>query len=294
YDLMPEKFNNKTNGVTPRRWVKLANPGLARLLTEAVGDGWVTDLGKLRGLERLTGDAAFRERFRAVKRENKVRLAEAVRQATGVVLAPDALVDAQVKRVHEYKRQLLNLLHVVHEFLRIVEDGHRPPPRVVVFAGKSAPGYRAAKDIIQLINQVADLVNSHPRCAGLLKVAFVPDYRVSLAEVIIPAAELSEQVSTAGTEASGTGHMKFSMIGALTIVTLDGANIEIREEVGAENFFLFGNTVEQVHALQSQGVAPRTFYDRSDTVRRILDSFRTDRLSPGEPGKYSWVFAKLV
>jgi starch phosphorylase len=294
YDLTPEKFNNKTNGVTPRRWVKSSNPGLAQLLTEAVGDGWVTDLEKLHGIERLADDAGFRERFRAVKRENKTRLAEVVRKATGVVLAPDALLDCQVKRIHEYKRQLLNLLHVVHDFLRITEDGYRPQPCVVLFGGKSAPGYYAAKEIIYLINKIAELVNSHPRCAGLMKAVFVPDYRVSLAEIIIPAADLSEQISTAGTEASGTSNMKFAMNGALTVGTLDGANIEIREEAGGDNVLIFGNTVEQIQDLQRRRVAPRTFYDRSDTVRRILDAFRGDRLSPGEPGKYSWVFHKLV
>jgi starch phosphorylase len=294
--LWPERFNCKTNGVTPRRWLLEANPGLAHLVTEAVGDGWVTDLDELRRIEPLARDKEFRDRFRAVKRENKVRLARVVRAATGEPLDPDALFDVQVKRMHEYKRQLLNLLHVVHEYLALTEDG-KPlePARAYIFAGKAAPGYIAAKQIIRAIHDVGRVVNRDPRAKGRMKVAFVPDYRVSLAEVIIPAADLSEQISTAGTEASGTGNMKFAMNGALTIGTLDGANIEIREEVGANNIFIFGLTVEELRQRRAAGpYRPREIYERNPAVRRVVDAFRSGRFSPDEPGRHAWIADRLL
>ncbi len=295
YALTPGKFNNKTNGVTPRRWLALCNPGLARLITDAIGDRWVTDLGELRRLERQAGDAGFRDQFLEIKAENKRRLARHLQENDHVAIDDGALLDAQVKRIHLYKRQLLNALRVVYDYLRLVEDGVPPSvPRTYLFAGKAAPAYVAAKDVIYLINSLARLVNHDPRTDGAMRVVFARDYRVTLAERIVPAADLSEQISTAGTEASGTSNMKFAMNGALTIGTLDGANIEIREEVGPENIFIFGNTVEGIEKLRAEGRQPRTFYDASPTIRRILDAFRGDRLSPGEPGKFGWVFRTLV
>jgi starch phosphorylase len=295
YALTPEKFNNKTNGVTPRRWLLLCNPGLARLVTEAVGDRWVADLSRLRELERFADDAGFRDRFLAVKAENKRRLAARVEEEDHVAFDPDAMLDAQVKRIHLYKRQLLNALRIVYDYLRLVEDGQRPAvPRTYLFAGKAAPGYFAAKEVIYLLNCLADLINGDRRTQGAMRVVFARDYRVTRAEHIIPAADLSEQISTAGTEASGTSNMKFAMNGALTMGTLDGANIEIREEAGAENVFIFGNTVEQVGELQNEGRRPREFYDNSATARRILDAFRDDRLGPGAAGRFGWVFRTLV
>jgi starch phosphorylase len=295
YALTPGKFNNKTNGVTPRRWLALCNPGLAALLTEAVGDRWVTDLDHLRALERLADDAGFRERFLEVKAENKRRLARPLQEANHVSIDDDAMLDVQVKRIHLYKRQLLNALRVVWDYLRLVEDGRRPTvPRTYLFAGKAAPGYVAAKEVIYLINCLAERVNHDRRTGGAMRVVFARDYRVTLAERIVPAADLSEQISTAGTEASGTSNMKFAMNGALTMGTLDGANIEIRQEVGADNVFIFGNTVEQVERLRRDGRQPRTCYDASPTVRRILDVFRGDLLIPGTPGRFGWVFHTLV
>jgi starch phosphorylase len=289
HELWPEKFNNKTNGVTPRRWLLSANPALARLITKAIGPGWVTDLDRLAGLEAYAADPHFRKEFLSVKRQNKLGLAEVVKNATGVVIDPDTLFDVQVKRIHEYKRQLLNVLHIADEYLRLVEERRLPaPPRTYLIAGKAAPGYKAAKQIIRLINDVAGVINNDPRAQGYLKVAFVPDYRVSLAECVIPAADLSEQISTAGTEASGTSNMKFAMNGALTIGTLDGANIEIREQVGPENFFLFGLTVDQVQQLP-RPYRPWEIYSRSPTVKRILDSFQGGRFGP-----HAWVRDKLL
>ncbi len=249
FELWPGKFNNKTNGVTPRRWLAMCNPELAALVTEAVGEGWETDLPRLEGLLGHIEDPAFRERWHAVKRSNKERLAGLVEAQCGVAFDPDALFDVQVKRIHEYKRQLLNVLHVIHLYNRIKRGDVRDwTPRCVLIGGKAAPGYAMAKLIIKLINNVARVVNSDPDTAGRLRLAFLPDYRVSLMEVIAPGTDLSEQVSTAGKEASGTGNMKFMMNGAITIGTLDGANIEIREQVGDDNFFLFGLTAEEVSA----------------------------------------------
>ena len=293
--MFPERFNNKTNGVTPRRWLLAANPGLATLITEVVGPGWVTDLDKLRGLERVSGDTSFQDRFRMVKLANKQNLARLVRDSSGVALPHDSLFDVQVKRIHEYKRQLLNVLHIVHEYLTLIEDGRKPTqPRAYIFAGKAAPGYQVAKQIIRLINDVATVINSDPRAAGHMKVVFVPDYRVTLAEVIMPAADLSEQISTAGTEASGTGNMKFAMNGALTIGTLDGANIEIREEVGADNIFIFGLTVEEVRAARAVGYRPDAIYQRSSAVRRVIDALRDGRFCPRQTGRHAWVAQKLM
>jgi starch phosphorylase len=292
----PERFNNKTNGVTPRRWLLAANPPLARLITEAIGDGWAADLERLHSLEPLARDAAFQERFAAAKQANKERLAAYINEIVGETLDTRTIFDVQAKRIHEYKRQLLNILHVIHDYLRLIEDGKPPPhPRTYMFAGKAAPGYRVAKQIIQLINDVARVVNQDRRAREHLRVVFVPDYRVTLAELIIPAAEVSEQISTAGTEASGTSNMKFTMNGALTIGTLDGANIEIREEVGADNIFIFGLTVPEARQLKADGsYHPQEIYWRDAQVRRILDALRDSRFCARGPGQHVWVYDRLL
>jgi starch phosphorylase len=295
YALWPKKFNNKTNGVTPRRWILSANPALAALLTEVIGDGWITDLAKLADIEKYRTDKQLIKKLQEVKKRNKRTLAEKLRTAYGVSIDPDSVFDVQVKRIHEYKRQLLNAVRIVHDYMRIVVD-HQPfkQPRTYIFSGKAAPGYHRAKDIIYLIHKIADVVNHDPASQEWMRVVFIPNYSVTVAEDLIPASDVSEQISTAGFEASGTGNMKFAMNGALTIGTLDGANIEMAEEIGDENMFIFGNTVEQIADLNDHGVHPRYFYDRSDIVRRVLDVFKTDRFCQDEPGRFSWVFDALV
>ena len=296
FQMWPERFNNKTNGVTQRRWLQKANPELARLVSATIGDGWVVDAERLRALEPHAEDEGFQADFRAVKHHNKARLASLIRRLTHLTVDPHALFDVQAKRIHEYKRQLLAVMGVVDTYLRIVEDGQElPVPRVHVFAGKAAPGYAAAKEIIRLINYVGRAVNADPRVGDRLRVVFVPDYRVSLAELIIPAAELSEQISTAGKEASGTGNMKFAMNGALTIGTLDGANIEILEEVGAENMFVFGLRLEEVESLQASGAyAAWEVYRRDARIARVVDALTSDRFCAGEPGLFAWIRAALL
>ncbi|MEY4907148.1 MAG: glycogen/starch/alpha-glucan family phosphorylase [Pseudomonadota bacterium] len=293
--LWPERFNNKTNGVTPRRWLAQANPGLAALLDQRLGRGWRRQLDQLEGLRHAIELPGFLGSVRKVKRQNKERLARLVLKQLGVDLNPDALFDVQVKRIHEYKRQLLNVLHVITRYQRILANPDAQwVPRVVVFAGKAASAYHQAKLIIKLINDVAATVNNDPRIGGRLKVVFIPNYSVSLAEVIIPAADLSEQISTAGTEASGTGNMKFALNGALTIGTLDGANVEMCEQVGAENFFLFGNTTPQVAELRAQGYDPRTYYETDGELRATLDAIRNGVFSPAEPARFQAIFDALV
>ncbi|HXI21256.1 MAG TPA: glycogen/starch/alpha-glucan phosphorylase, partial [Gemmatimonadales bacterium] len=279
HELWPERFSNKTNGVTPRRWLLKCNPSLAGLITDAIGPGWVTDLDRLAELRGQAADAALGEAWRKAKRESKLRLADTVaqqyrRRGTPLVVDPDSLFDVQVKRIHEYKRQLLNLLHVVtlYNRLRDGSDGGGLA-RTVIFGGKAAPGYAMAKLIIRLINGVADAVNGDPAAQGRLAVAFLADYRVSLAERIIPGAELSEQISTAGTEASGTGNMKLALNGALTIGTLDGANVEIRQEVGPDNIFIFGLTADEV-AARRPTYDPGTVYRSDPELARALDMIR--------------------
>ncbi len=291
YHLWPERFSNKTNGVTQRRWLLQANPGLAKLLDWAIGDAWVTDLERLIGVEQFSDDEGFQSKLRTTKIENKERLARIVNRIANVDVDPASIFDVQAKRIHEYKRQLLMALGIVHQYLAIVEDGVEPPvPRVYIIAGKAAPGYWVAKMIIKLINSLGDVINNDLRTRGLIKVAFLPDYRVSLAEKIIPAADVSEQISTAGTEASGTGNMKFAMNGALTIGTLDGANIEIREAVGPENIFIFGLTAEQIEDHAAKGTyRPREFYDSDPRLRRVLDALSSDRFCPDEPGLFRWI-----
>ncbi len=264
YEMFPERFNNKTNGITQRRWLLKCNPKLADLITKHIGDGWITDLTKLTGLVPLSKNKSFRKEWRKIKQENKLHLADYIGKVTGIKVNQDSIFDIQVKRMHEYKRQLLNLLNVIHMYNQIKANPEAPfVPRTVVFAGKAAPGYFLAKLIIKLINSVGDVVNRDPDVAEKLKVVFLPNYCVSQAERIMPAADLSEQISTAGKEASGTGNMKLTLNGALTIGTLDGANIEIKEEVGDDNIFIFGLTAEEVQKTKAAGYNPMEYYDRS-------------------------------
>ncbi|HUQ49858.1 MAG TPA: glycogen/starch/alpha-glucan phosphorylase, partial [Terriglobales bacterium] len=294
--LWPERFSNKTNGVAPRRWILKANPGLSNLLTRTIGDSWITDLDRLREIEPYSTDREFQLEFLSIKQSNKQKLTEVIKATTDISVDSTSLFDVQIKRIHEYKRQLLNVMRIIHDYLRIVEDGlDLPVARTCVFAGKAAPGYWAAKQTIKLINNVAEVVNRDPRVRDRLKVAFVPDYRVSLAEVIIPAADLSEQISTAGMEASGTGNMKLSMNGALTIGTLDGANVEILKEVGDENFYLFGNRPEQILKMQHEHTYhPRALYDSLPQLRRVMDAINSNMFCADEPGLFRWMFDSIL
>jgi starch phosphorylase len=295
-ELWPERFNNKTNGITQRRWLLAGNPALATLITRTVGDGWVTDLDRLRDLEPLAEDSGFREEFLRVKQENKERLAQIIRETTLVEVDPQSLFAVQVKRIHEYKRQLMNVLQVIHQYLRIVEDAEPPAaPQTFIFAGKAAPGYFVAKRIIKLINNVADVVNNDPLVGDQLRVAFLPDYRVSLAERIFPAADLSVQISTAGTEASGTSNMKFALNGAVTVGTLDGANIEILEEVGAENAYIFGHRVEEIEAARAaNSYDPVACCEKFPMLKRITDTLRGSLFTPREPGLFVPLWENLL
>jgi len=293
--LYPDRFHNKTNGVTPRRWLAQANPGLAGLLDTRLGPDWRLDLDRLQELRPAAEDAGFRADFAAAKHGNKQRLADYIRRETGVVLSPHCLFDVQVKRIHEYKRQLLNVLHVITRYNAIIHgQADEAAPRCVIFAGKAASSYYMAKQVIRLIHDVANVVNNDPRADGRLKVVFVPNYGVSAAELIMPAADLSEQISTAGTEASGTGNMKFSMNGALTIGTEDGANIEIRDEVGGENIFIFGNTTPQVEAIRASGYQPRTIYQNNAALNETLNKIDGGFFSPSDRRRYHDVFNTLV
>src|SRR5437016_5681494 len=295
FEMVPEKFSNKTNGVSQRRFLLLANSRLARLITDAIGSGWIKNLEDLRKLEPFALDAAFRERWRQVKHANKTDLAAHIERVTGLVVDPASLFDVHVKRIHEYKRQHLNILHVVTLYNRLKRDRVLDiTPRSVIFGGKAAPGYFMAKLIIKLINSVGDTVDRDPDMQGRLKVVFIPDFNVQNAQRIYPAAELSEQISTAGKEASGTGNMKMSMNGALTIGTLDGANIEIREEVGAENFFLFGITTEEVADLSRRGYRPRAIYDSNEELREAIDSIASGAFSPQQPDLFRPLIESLL
>lgn len=296
YDAFyPGRFRNKTNGVTPRRWVLECNPGLSALFTEVVGsERWVTDMSALSEVERHADDAGFRERWRAVSRENKVRLVEHLGALHGVRIDPDSIFDIQIKRIHEYKRQLLNLLHVVARYQEIKAGKLPPAPRTVIFGGKAASGYVRAKEIIHLINSVAAVVNADPDAREHLRVFYVPNYRVSMAERLIPAADLSEQISCAGQEASGTGNMKFAMNGALTIGTMDGANVEICEAVGEENIFIFGLTTDEVQATLASGYRPGALYDQDEQIRAVVDAIGRGTFSPDEPRRFEGIAQALV
>ena len=286
--LYPDRINNKTNGVTPRRWLMQCNPGLTDLVAYEIGEGFKDDIEAIAALDAYAGNADFQARFAAVKRANKVRLARTIRERVGVLVSPDAMFDIQIKRIHEYKRQLLNVMEAVALYNRMRMHPERDwAPRVKVFAGKAAPSYWNAKLIIKLINDVARVINSDPAVRGLLKVVFLPNYNVSLAETIIPAADLSEQISTAGMEASGTGNMKFALNGALTIGTLDGANVEMREHVGEDNILIFGLTAEEVEARRSAaGPSPRDVIEASPLLRDVLDAISGGVFSPDDRGRY--------
>jgi starch phosphorylase len=284
YEMWPRKFSNKTNGVTPRRWMVLSNPQLSELITQHIGAGWVKDLSQLKALEPLAENAEFRARWREIKQFNKGRLAARALLRTGVSVDPNSLFDVLVKRIHEYKRQHLKVLHIVSLYHRIKSDpGLEVQPRTFIFGGKAAPGYHLAKLMIKLITAVGDVVNRDPDVRERLKVVFLPNFNVKNGQRVYPAADLSEQISTAGKEASGTGNMKFSMNGALTIGTLDGANIEIRDEVGAENFFLFGLSTPEVYALKAQGYRPMDYYNRNQKLRDVIDLIRSGFFSRGDP-----------
>ena len=294
HELWPEKFHNVTNGITPRRWLLKANPMLAQLITEAIGDGWITHLDELKGLERFAGDANFLDALAKIKKSNKGQLAAWTRKQLGIALNPDAIFDVQVKRMHEYKRQLLLALYVIVMYNRLLNDPtYDPKPRQFIFAGKAAPGYYMAKLIIRLIHGIAGVVNANPKTRDRLQVAFLPDYRVSLAEKIMPAAEVSEQISLAGMEASGTGNMKFMMNGALTLGTYDGANVEINQEVGDANMFLFGLRTEDVAKLRPTYVS-RDYYRKDPEIRLALDMIRENVFSLLEPGLFEPILRSLL
>jgi starch phosphorylase len=293
--LWPEKFNNKTNGVSPRRFIQLANPRLSRLITETIGDGWLNDLERLSELERHVEDPGFRQAWREIKQQNKNDLAVAILQRTGIEVDPNSMFDVMVKRLHEYKRQLLKALHIVTLYNRLKDNPDLDIlPRTFIFGAKAAPGYHKAKLIIKLINSVAEVVNSDPVVGKKLKVAFLPNFNVTLGEKIYPAAELSEQISLAGYEASGTGNMKFALNGAVTIGTLDGANVEIRERAGAENFFLFGLTASEAIALRAGNYHPVERYNRSPELKDAIDTIASGVFSKGEPALFKPIVDSLL
>lgn len=294
-ELYPERFINVTNGITPRRWLKKANPSLSNVITEAIGPGWVKDLDQLKKFEKYAKDSGVREAVMASKRLNKQIMADYIRKELDIVVSPDAMFDYQVKRLHEYKRQLLNALHAVALYLDIKDNPNKPVvPRVIMFAAKAAPGYYIAKLIIKFINAVAEVINNDPAVHDKLKVIFLPNYRVSLAERIMPSADLSEQISLAGTEASGTGNMKFALNGALTIGTMDGANVEIHDCVGADNIFIFGMTVDEVTALRARGYHPGDYIVRNPMLERIINLIRSGFFAHEEPGVFNPLLDNLA
>ena len=296
YEMWPERFNNKTNGVTPRRWLLSANPELAHAISERIGVSWITHLEDLKKLEKYAEDKAFIDEFFRIKKINKGKLAKIILETTGNTVDTDSLFDVQVKRVHEYKRQLLNALNIIHNYLRIKEDGITPAtPRTYVLGGKAAPSYTFAKLIIKLFNNMSRVINNDPAANKYMKVVFIPDYKVSIAERVFPAADISEQISTAGFEASGTGNMKFMMNGALTVGTLDGANVEIREEVGDENFYLFGLTTPEVQKIHTEGThRPWDYYNSDDRIRRVMDALSSNMFSPNEAGIFTPIFQNIM
>ena len=284
YEMMPEKFTNKTNGITPRRWLRQCNRPLAELITDKIGEGWATDLSQLKKIDKLATNKTFVKKFSDIKRENKLKLAEYIKNELNITVNPDSIFDIQIKRIHEYKRQLLLAMHTVALYNRIKANPDAPfTPRTVIFGGKAAPGYTMAKLFIKFINSVGDKINNDPDVGDKLKCVFLPNYSVSLAEKMIPAADLSEQISTAGMEASGTGNMKFALNGALTIGTLDGANVEIREEVGDENIFIFGLKVEEIDEIRQRGYNPWEFYNANAELKQVVDQIRSGFFSPEQP-----------
>jgi starch phosphorylase len=284
FEMMPEKFQNKTNGITPRRWLRQCNPSLADVISDFIGDDWVTDLFKLRELLPLATNDKLMQSIYKVKQENKENFAKHLLEAYGVDVDVKGIFDCQVKRIHEYKRQLLNCLHIITLYNRMKNNPKEKfVPRTVLIGGKAAPGYFAAKKIIKLINCVAQVVNNDPDIGQRLKVIYLENYRVSYAEKVIPASDLSEQISTAGTEASGTGNMKFMANGALTIGTLDGANVEMMQEMGSENIFIFGMTVDEVQKLKSSGYNPKKYYDENAELKMAVDQIQSGFFSPSEP-----------
>ena len=295
-DMMPQKFNNKTNGVTHRRWLLISNPGLANLITRSIGDGWIHDAEQLKKLEPMAEDKAFRDEFMKIKHHNKVRLSKLIEDLTGQWVDPKSLFDVQIKRLHEYKRQLLNAMHIITLYHRIKDNPKMNiVPRTFIFGAKAAPSYHMAKLIIKLINSLGRVINTDPDVRDRLKVVFIPDYCVSLAEIIIPAADLSEQISTAGKEASGTGNMKLSLNGALTIGTWDGANIEIAEEVKADNIFIFGHRAHDVVRMQEGGhYDPWKYYNEDRELRRVIDSIRDNHFAPEEPNVFENIYKHLM
>lgn len=295
YEFYPNKFNNKTNGITPRRWLRHCNRPLAKLLTDRIGDSWVKNLNDIQKIETFAKDKTFQQQWNTVKFGNKKILADIIKDQCGITVNPETLFDVQVKRIHEYKRQLLNLLHVITIYNRIRSGKTEGiTPRTVIFGGKAAPGYYRAKEIIHLINAVAHLVNTDRSVGDYLKVVFLPNYGVSLAEKVFPGSDLSEQISTAGMEASGTGNMKFSLNGALTIGTLDGANIEIMEEVGRENIFIFGHTEEELQNIRCKGYDPKSYYDNDDELKQVLDQIRDGYFSPQHRDMFAPIFNSLI
>lgn len=287
YDLTPEKFQNKTNGITPRRWLLLCNPGLSDLISEKIGEDWIVHLDQLQKLKQWAKDPNFQRAVAKVKQENKLKLAQLLEKQYNVKINPASMFDIQVKRIHEYKRQLMNCLHIITLYNRIKKDPSlKVTPRTIMIGGKAAPGYYTAKKIIKLINAVGNVVNNDPVVGDKLKVIFLENYRVTLAEKIMPAADLSEQISTAGTEASGTGNMKFMLNGALTIGTLDGANVEMAEEMGNENIFIFGMTVEEVEDLKKRGYNAYDYYNSNPELRQVVDQIQNGFFSPENPDEF--------
>jgi glycogen phosphorylase len=295
YEFYPEKFTNKTNGVTPRRFVALSNPKLTKFINSHIGENWIKSLSDLRELEKFVDDAGFNSEWRKTKQAIKQDLAQHIQQRLDIIIDPNSLFDVQVKRIHEYKRQHLNILYVVSLYNRIKQNPNLEiTPRTFIFGGKAAPGYYMAKLIIKLINSVAEVINNDPTIGGKLKVVFLPDYNVTNSQRVYPAADLSEQISTAGLEASGTGNMKFAINGALTIGTLDGANVEIRQEVGEDNFFLFGLTTEEVYQLKSQGYNPWEYYNQNPELKEVINLLGSGYFSRGDSNLFQPMLSKLL